>query len=176
MKYNLEISSFAKLNNNIEFGLYKNYFILNIENNLGTYIYIKKILNNYLIFLNKYKYFFKSKEFIGFLKNISKNIKYCTYGFFIELILIGLGYKLIRYRKYRLINFELQFSHKVFLKIPSDIIIKTSKKNIIIFGLNKDRVKDIGVLIINLRFPNIYKGTGIRYLNQIIKLKPGKQR
>jgi large subunit ribosomal protein L6 len=161
-----------------EIGLYNNYFVINIENNLGHYYYISKFFKNNLLSL-KYKnfiYFFKTRNLNCFINNFKKSIFSIFFGYFTELILIGLGFKITRLKRLRLLVFELNFSHQIIYKIPLDIIIKTSKKNIIIFGLNKERVINISNQIINLRFPNIYKGKGIRYLNQIIKLKSGKQR
>ncbi len=180
MKYYLNLSELIDINK--EIGLYNKYFIYHIENNLGSFSFITKIIDNNFVFIKQNNviknniYFIKKINYINFIKHISYNLNNVIYGFYIELVIIGLGFKLKRSKRYSNINLELQFSHQLIYKIPSDIIIRTSKKNIIVFGLNKERVSDVAHDLKNLRFPNIYKGTGIRFLNEIIKLKPGKQR
>jgi len=158
------------------FGYYNRYFILLVENDLGYYSFVQRQLH--LIGLsNKFLiYFFRNRSFISFLRNLESSLNFNSFGYYLELAMIGLGFKITRYRRSSLLEFELQYSHKVFYKIPNDVIIKTSKKYILIFGLNKAVVFDVAIKLKNLRFPNIYTGTGIRFKGENIKLKPGKQR
>lgn len=99
-------------------------------------------------------------------------------GFFTELTLVGLGFRASKkiISNLNFISFELHFSHKLFYKIPSSVLIKCNKKRILVFGLQRAQVLNVANEIKSLRYPNIYKGKGIRFLGEVIKLKPGKQR
>jgi ribosomal protein L6P/L9E len=156
-----------KLNRNLVF---------NVKLNLGSFFYNNNIIKLILIKNSFNKYFFKTrylKPLFTILKNIIISI---NNGFYIELVLIGLGFKVTRYSIKHILKFELHFSHNLIYKIPHDVCIKTGKRKLLIFGINKQRVIDTAYEIRSLRIPNIYKGKGIKFLNEIIKLKPGKQR
>lgn len=159
------------------FGYYNKYFVLLVEDDLSYYSFVNEQFNLKIIFNNSSLiYFFKGRSFVGFLKNLYSSLNFGLHGFYVELIIVGLGFKITRYRSDSLLEFELQFSHKLFYKIPNDVLIKTSKKYILIFGLDKAKVYDVANSLKGLRFPNTYTGTGIRFKGEKIKLKPGKQR
>ncbi len=173
MKFYLDFFSHDSLAN---FGYYDKYFILVVENNLGYYYFANKLLN-LIVISDKYLiYFFRNRSFISFLRNLYSSLTFGLVGYYVELVMIGLGFKIIIYRYSRFLEFELQYSHKLFYKIPKEVIIKTSKKYILIFGLDKAKVYEVANKLKSLRFPNIYTGIGIRFKGENIKLKPGKQR
>jgi len=66
------------------------------------------------------------------------------------------------------------FSHEVKIKPPEGITIQTEDDKIIISGANKQLVGQIAASIRDVRKPDVYKGKGIRYENEVVKLKPGK--
>lgn len=109
--------------------------------------------------------FFKS--FNNWLKNIKKPVKK-------KLYLKGLGLKS------RIINNQLElklgFSHLILISLNNlKFNVKTTKNSIIIRGSNLVQVGTFLNKIRNFKYPNIYKGKGIWYKGEVIKLKPIKK-
>ncbi len=69
---------------------------------------------------------------------------------------------------------SLGFSHSVEVIPPEGIEIQVEKNLIKISGLDKAMVGQEAAKIRAKRPPDAYKGKGIRYQGEIIKLKPGK--
>jgi large subunit ribosomal protein L6 len=90
-----------------------------------------------------------------------------------KLILEGIGYKVeVKGDK---VAFALGFSHPVEILIPEGLNVKTEKNAIIISGINKEAVGGFAAYIRSLKKPEPYKGKGIRYEGEIIKMKQGKK-
>ncbi len=70
---------------------------------------------------------------------------------------------------------ELGFSHPVRIQTPEDIHISVKGKVITIKGINKAKVGIVAANIKKIRPPDPYKGKGVRYLGEEIRLKPGKK-
>lgn len=67
------------------------------------------------------------------------------------------------------------FIHPVFIAAPKDVsFVVTDDTKITVTGLDKTIVGQIASNIRKIRPPEPYKGKGIRYLNEFIKLKAGK--
>lgn len=67
------------------------------------------------------------------------------------------------------------FIHPVFVTAPKDVTFTvTDDTKITVSGLDKTIVGQIASNIRKIRPPEPYKGKGIRYLNEFIKLKAGK--
>jgi large subunit ribosomal protein L6 len=67
------------------------------------------------------------------------------------------------------------FIHPVFITAPKDVaFIVTDETKINVTGLDKTIVGQVASNIRKIRPPEPYKGKGIRYLNEFIKLKAGK--
>ena len=91
-----------------------------------------------------------------------------------RLKLVGVGYK--AFLNKNLIQFRLGFSHPIFYKIPKKIEIKIVKSNsIFIFGNSIQSVTQLASIIKSYKKPEPYKGKGILYYNEKIKLKQGKK-
>jgi large subunit ribosomal protein L6 len=104
---------------------------------------------------------------------ISNMIKGTTEGYTKELEIIGVGFKaLVQGNK---LNMQLGFSHPVNLSIPEGIKIETPKNTqIIIRGIDKEKVGQIASEIRAVYPPEPYKGKGIRYAGEYVKKKIGK--
>ncbi len=98
----------------------------------------------------------------GVTKGYTKNLQIEGIGFKAQLA----GDKII---------FSLGFSHPVEMKIPAGIKVLIEKSNMTISGFDKDLVGKFTASIVDLKKPEPYKGKGIRYQGQIIKLKQGKK-
>ncbi len=71
---------------------------------------------------------------------------------------------------------RLGFSHPVVFKKFANIKYQVEGNNkITVSGIDKQLVGEIAYQIKMLKKPDVYKGKGIRYLGEIIKLKPGKK-
>lgn len=154
---------------NIQIKIYQN--SIKIIGPLGSIIKQKSknlkllVKNNKIIFLKGYNYF-NHILLIKAILNISK-------GYYKTLLIQGVGYKMF-IEKNKLI-FKLGFSHNVIYNIPSNIKIFFIPSNkIIIYGNNLQKVAQTAAEIRFLKVPEPYKGKGIRYQNEIIKLKVGK--
>lgn len=67
------------------------------------------------------------------------------------------------------------FIHPVFVTAPKDVVFTvTDDTKITVTGIDKTVVGQVASNIRKIRPPEPYKGKGIRYLNEFIKLKAGK--
>lgn len=99
-----------------------------------------------------------------------------TKGYRQKLRLVGVGFKAaIMHNK---LNLKLGYSHQINYLIPKDVNITVSKAKstlILLQGLEKQRIKQVSVDIRNYRKPDIYKGKGVHYYKEKLKLKKGKE-
>ncbi|QJC32120.1 50S ribosomal protein L6 [Enterobacteriaceae endosymbiont of Donacia versicolorea] len=98
-----------------------------------------------------------------------------TKGFSKKLILFGVGYKIsIKNNK---LNLALGFSHLIFYNLPKGIIGECLNPNeIILKGLDKQLLGQVAADIRSYRPPEPYKGKGIRYSDEKIKIKETKKK
>ncbi|HEV7135912.1 MAG TPA: 50S ribosomal protein L6, partial [Steroidobacteraceae bacterium] len=75
------------------------------------------------------------------------------------------------------LNLTLGFSHPVNFPIPEGITIDTpSQTEIVIKGVDRQKVGQVAAEIRDVRPPEPYKGKGVRYANEKITLKEGKKK
>jgi len=67
------------------------------------------------------------------------------------------------------------FSHPVTIHAPEGIKFGVEKNIINVDGADKEVVGELAAEIRAVRLPDPYKGKGIRYFGEYLKLKPGKQ-
>lgn len=90
-----------------------------------------------------------------------------------SLEIIGTGYKFNQ--KDNQLVVTAGFINPVVLNIPEAVQIQiTEETKLTVTGSNKDMVGQFASIIRKIRKPEPYKGKGIRYQNEFIKLKPGK--
>src|SRR3989344_3995190 len=70
---------------------------------------------------------------------------------------------------------NIGFSHPVRFALPEGVKVAIEKNNILISGTDKAMVGQIAAKIRAFKKPNSYLGTGIRYKNEVVKLKAGKK-
>jgi large subunit ribosomal protein L6 len=106
---------------------------------------------------------------------ISNIIAGVTMGFTKKLEITGIGYRAAIQGENLQLN--LGFSHEVLYPIPKDIDIKVSKPTeIVISGINKQKVGQVAAEIRRYRAPEPYQGKGIRYADEFIFRKEGKKK
>jgi large subunit ribosomal protein L6 len=98
-----------------------------------------------------------------------------TEGFSKTLELVGTGYRVAASGSNAL-EIEVGFSHKVDFPLPEGITADVGEKNlkVTIKGADKQLVGQVAAEIRRLRPPEPYKGKGIRYVGEYIKMKAGK--
>ena len=104
---------------------------------------------------------------------IANMIKGVTEGYSKELEIAGIGFKAqVEANKLKM---QLGYSHPVIFPIPEGIKIETPKQTqIVIRGIDKEKVGEIASEIRYLCPPEPYKGKGIRFAGEYIKKKVGK--
>ncbi len=105
---------------------------------------------------------------------ISNMVKGVSEGFEKKLELQGVGYRVETQGKK--INLTLGFSHPVVYEIPDGIEVQTpSQTEIVISGIDKQKVGQVAAEIRAIRPPEPYKGKGVRYQGEQISLKETKK-
>jgi large subunit ribosomal protein L6 len=98
-----------------------------------------------------------------------------TKGYEKKLELVGVGFRAQVQGKN--LNLTLGFSHPVQYAIPDGISIETpTVTEIIVKGIDRQRVGQVAAEIRHVRPPEPYKGKGVRYANEQITLKEGKKK
>ncbi len=67
------------------------------------------------------------------------------------------------------------YSHPVTIKAPEGVTFTTEKMIVKVTGIDKGIVTQTAVNIKRVRVPDAYQGKGIKYKDEVLKLKPGKQ-
>ena len=96
-------------------------------------------------------------------------------GYERKLELVGVGFRAQVQGK--TLNLTLGFSHPVNFPVPEGINIETpSQTEIIVKGIDRQKVGQVAAEIRGIRPPEPYKGKGVRYANEKIELKEGKKK
>ena len=97
-----------------------------------------------------------------------------TEGYSKQLELVGVGYRVQAKGKTSL-EFQLGFSHPVVVDPIDGVTLEVEGNNIVhVHGIDKQRVGEQAAQIRRLRPPDAYKGKGVRYRGEQVRLKPGK--
>jgi large subunit ribosomal protein L6 len=98
-----------------------------------------------------------------------------TKGFEKKLTLIGVGYRAQAQGK--ALNLSLGFSHPVVFAVPEGITIETpSQTEIVVKGVDKQKVGQVAADIRSYRPPEPYKGKGVRYADEEVVRKEAKKK
>jgi large subunit ribosomal protein L6 len=104
---------------------------------------------------------------------IANMIKGVTEGYLKQLEIIGVGFR--AQIQGNNLNMQLGFSHPVNFPIPEGINIETPKQTqIVVKGIDKEKVGEVAAEIRAVYPPEPYKGKGIRYAGEYVKKKVGK--
>jgi large subunit ribosomal protein L6 len=96
-----------------------------------------------------------------------------TEGYAKEMEIRGVGYRVAA--KGSDLEFALGYSHPVPVLAPEGITFEvTSPTKFAVKGIDKQKVGEVAANIRKLRKPDPYKGKGVRYEGEHIKLKVGK--
>jgi len=107
--------------------------------------------------------------------HLANSVTGVTKGYEKKLELVGVGYRAAMQGK--TLNLTLGFSHPVNVAVPEGITIETpTQTEILIKGVDRQKVGQVAAEIRDIRPPEPYKGKGVRYANEQISLKEGKKK
>ena len=94
-------------------------------------------------------------------------------GFKKELEIVGVGYRAQKVEDK--VVLQVGYSHPVEVLPPPGVSVEVAGTNrIIVQGIDKELVGDVAAKIRAIRPPDSYKGKGMRYAGERVRLKPGK--
>jgi large subunit ribosomal protein L6 len=106
---------------------------------------------------------------------VSNMVAGVSNGFERKLELVGVGYRAKAQGKK--LNLTLGFSHPINYIVPEGVDIETpSQTEIIIKGIDKQKVGQVAAEIRNYRPPEPYKGKGVRYSDEHVIRKDAKKK
>ena len=98
-----------------------------------------------------------------------------TNGFEKKLTIIGVGYR--AQAQGQKLNLTLGFSHPVVYEVPEGIKVETpSNTEIVVSGIDKQKVGQVAAEIRAYRKPEPYKGKGVRYADEYVLRKQAKKK
>ena len=120
----------------------------------------------------------EKKNLWGLTRTLLSNmVEWVTHGFEKKLLVIGVWYA--AKKEGNSIMLSLWLSHKVKFDIPSSITfnVEQDAKGVYVItvgGIDKQYLWEIAANIRALKIPEPYKGKGIRYFDEVVKLKAWK--
>lgn len=132
--------------------------------------------DNYLNFLSsaKTKLFFLRKDSLKSFLNLYLR-SFNTFGYFVELIFIGVGFKFDKYGD-SILSLTAGYSHYIYIPIASDLFTKIYRNYLLIFGYSKSSVSFFSGHVKSFKVPDFYKGKGIRFFDDRILIRIGKRK
>jgi len=116
----------------------------------------------------------KHKALHGLTRSLINNMVVgVSAGFSKTLDINGVGYKAAKDGKKLVLN--LGYSHPIEMAEPEGITIEVPAQNkIIVKGADKQLVGETAAKIRSFRLPDVYKGKGIKYSTETLRIKEGK--
>lgn len=129
------------------------------------------------------KYFFLSsysKRFFACISNIIENkIIGASRGILLSLRIVGVGYRaeIRKNETNQILCFKIGLSHDFQYIIPKSVLVFLIEPTLIcLYGVDKNQVTQVAAKIRMIKPPSVYKGKGIRLVNEVIAMKAGKRK
>ncbi len=107
--------------------------------------------------------------------NVNNLVKGVTEGFTRQLEINGVGYRSNVVGN--VLTLALGYSHEIKYVVPAGITVVCEKPTLItITGADKQKVGQVCAEIRALRKPEPYKGKGVRYVGEYVRMKEGKKK
>jgi len=118
----------------------------------------------------------ESNAMSGTMRALVNNmVRGVTKGFEKKLSLVGVGYR--AQAQGDKLNLSLGFSHPVAHQMPAGVTCETpTQTEILIKGIDKQKVGQVAAEVRAYRKPEPYKGKGVRYADEVVKLKETKKK
>ena len=106
---------------------------------------------------------------------VANMVKGVTEGYEKKLTLVGVGYR--AQAAGDKVNLSLGFSHPIVHAMPKGIKVETPQQTeLIVKGVDKQQVGQVAAELRANRPPEPYKGKGVRYANEYVKIKETKKK
>lgn len=118
----------------------------------------------------------KNRAMSGTMRAILNNMVIgVSKGFEKKLTLVGVGYR--AQAQGNKLNLTLGFSHPIDYSVPESIKVETpSQTEVLVSGVDKQKVGQVAAEIRAFRPPEPYKGKGVRYSDEHIIRKEAKKK
>lgn len=115
-----------------------------------------------------------SRELHGLTRALVNNmIEGVTKGYERKLEIVGVGY--LANIAGDTLQLRVGYANELHQKIPKDLTVTCpDQTHVVVQGCDKQRVTQFAAEVRSLRKPEPYKGKGIRYQGEHVKIKPGK--
>ena len=115
-----------------------------------------------------------SREFHGLTRAIIANmVEGVTKGYEKRLEVVGVGY--LAAVQGETLQLRVGYANELHQKIPKDLNVTCpDQTHIVVQGCDKQKVGQFAAEVRSLRKPEPYKGKGVRYQGEQVKIKPGK--
>lgn len=111
-----------------------------------------------------------------FYRLIQKGVIGVNFGYINRLTFVGVGYR-VESLTDNVITLKLGYSHLISIKIPASIKAYSPKKSMLILkSFDSQKLNLFTARIRSYRFPDVYKGKGILFKNEVIRIKSGKNK
>lgn len=118
----------------------------------------------------------KARQLHGLCRTLGQNmVTGVVDGWEKKLSLIGVGYRAAM-KGSNQIELQLGYIHPVVLDLPEGVKAEVDKSQtaITITGYDKEVVGNFAAVVRSKRPPEVYKGKGIRYADEYVRMKEGK--
>lgn len=142
-------------------------FLFNFGNFLGVYSFTNFYYNYLLTPLSSN--ILNSMNLIN-LQDLSVSV--LSRGFvsvkIVQLILDGIYYRVKYYKSYNILGFILGFNHYIMYKLPDFVYAKVNmrRRKFLLYSYDLTSLMNIAHEIVNLKYPNTYKGKGVRLMGR----------
>ncbi|PQO35541.1 50S ribosomal protein L6 [Blastopirellula marina] len=115
-----------------------------------------------------------AKSFHGLTRALVANmLEGVSKGYEKRLEIVGVGY--LAAIAGDVLQMRVGYANEIHKKIPADLTVTCpDQTHILVKGINKQRVGQFAAECRSARKPEPYKGKGVRYQGEQVKLKPGK--
>ena len=115
-----------------------------------------------------------SREFHGLTRAIIANmVEGVTKGYEKRLEIVGVGY--LAAIQGDTLQLRVGYANELHRKIPSELTVTCpDQTHVVVQGCDKQKVGQFAAEVRSLRKPEPYKGKGVRYQGEQVKIKPGK--
>lgn len=118
----------------------------------------------------------RARSMWGMSRSLINNMVHgVSQGYVERLEINGVGFRAAADKQF--LTISLGFSHEIKYAIPTGISIVAEKPTVIVIsGHDKQKVGQVAATLIKLRKPEPYKGKGVKYEGQKIRMKEGKKK
>ena len=115
-----------------------------------------------------------ARELHGLTRAVIANmVEGVTKGYEKKLEIVGVGY--LAAIQGDTLQLRVGYANELHKKIPADLTVTCpDQTHVVVQGCDKQRVGQFAAEVRSLRKPEPYKGKGIRYEGEYVKIKPGK--